>query len=225
MTSDPAVSRSAFDVYRNTWRKALHDALRDNYPVVAMLLGADAFRALALQFISGSGASSPILADFGGELADYIGVHPIVEDLPYLADVARLERLATEAHLAADAYPLDAAQLQTLDSERRPGERLALHPSVRFAWLKTPAFTIWDAHRDPEGIGQLRPDWIEEGVLVTRPAGSVVVRRIDHEMYRLLSRIEECFDACAANTHSPAPPMLLFLAECGALVIQSTKEQ
>lgn len=211
-------SRPEFAVYRNTWRKALVDALSANYPVIAALVGPEALQALALQFIGKAAAPSPVLAEFGRGFADFIESHPIHEDLPYLADVARLERLATEAHLAPDAEPVDPAQFAAaLQAGRR--RRIALHPAARFAWFETPAVTIWEAHQAPSDFETFAPAWQPEGALVTRRDGRVAVEQIHISACRLLVGMQADTPFAAGREHDPdeLSADLLQLARAGAL--------
>lgn len=214
----------AFAVYRNTWRKALVDALGDAYPVVAALIGPDAFQAIALQFIGKRAAPSPILANWGQGFADFIVAHDLNKDVPYLADVARLERLATEAHLSADANSLDPAQFIDF-LEALGDDDVALHPAARFAWFETPAVTIWEAHQRPGQLDSFAPDWVAEGALVTRPEGAVVITRIDRETYLLLAGIQAgdalltaAETATKASQFSDINAILVLLAKSGAFV-------
>lgn len=223
-------ARPEFAVYRNTWRKALIEALRGNYPVISALIGPEAFQALALAFIGKPAAPSPILAAYGLRFADFIADHPLSDSLPYLRDIAGLERLATEAHLAADAEPIDADEFVPV-VRAKVGRGASLHPAARFAWFETPAVTIWKAHQEPGGFGFLEPDWVAEGVLVTRPAGRVAVMMIDRETYRLLSAIDagETLGATVAAAVEVGPQAetmaaLRRLAENGAFVNVSTRE-
>ena len=55
---------------------------------------------------------SPLLAIYGDEFADFIAAFEPARELPYLADVARLEAARTRAYHAADATPLDAGRLR-----------------------------------------------------------------------------------------------------------------
>jgi hypothetical protein len=217
-------STPAFAVYRNTWRKALVGALRDAYPVVAALIGRDAFQALALHFIGKRAAPSPILAAWGEGFAEFISTHAISESLPYLADVGRLERLGTEVHLGPDAEPLDPALCVDF-LEAATGDHIALHPSVRFAWFETPAVTIWEAHQGPGQLEAFAPDWVPQGALVTRPRGAVVVTPIDRVTCHLLAAMRPSHGVLAAakSTRSAHPgadisAILLLVAKAGGFM-------
>ena len=54
---------------------------------------------------------SPVLMDYGAGFADFIAGFAPAASLPYLPDVARIERAWREAYHAADAEPLTAGGL------------------------------------------------------------------------------------------------------------------
>ncbi len=176
-----------FAVYRNTCVIGLIEALRAAYPVTAEIVGPEAFDALAFDFSRAHPPKSPVLADYGAAFASFLGEQPWTSELPYLAGVAELERLATEAHLAPDADPLDLGDLARIGMSGLMALRLPLHPAARFAWLRSPAMTIWLAHRDHDGFDTLAPEWRAEGALFTRPRDAVEAALIDAPAHRLLS--------------------------------------
>jgi hypothetical protein len=169
--SDPAMAR-ALTIYRNTSARAAQDALADNFPVIGALVGDDAFSACAAAFCSAHPPSDPRLCYFGDGFDDFLAGYPPFLDLPYLPDVAALERLCTEALFAADADPFDG---RTFDLDRP----LGLHPATRFARFSSPAVAIWQAHQseaDPDSVASI--EWDGCIALVTRP-GPVVVTALD----------------------------------------------
>jgi hypothetical protein len=109
---------------------------------------------------------------------------PWVGGLPYLPDVARVERLRVESLMAADAEPL--SEVEVRHASGHPASRLALHPAVRFMWLSTPAMSIWLAHQRSFD-GDIAPDWKAEGALFARPHPNVIhAPRIGRAAHRLL---------------------------------------
>ncbi len=173
---DPAVTgalaaQPGFAVYRNTPLKAGVDALIANYPTIDAILGNEAFGAVGLIYARQFRPVSPILCDYGAGFADFLAASPLAEDLPYLADVARIDRLWTEAFFAADAPALDRALIASL------ADRIVLHPASCHLWLDTPAATIWLAHQQAP-FKAIEPVWQGEGVHVTRSEGAVAVERV-----------------------------------------------
>ncbi len=172
----------AFAVYRNTWRKALKDALQANYPVVATLIGEEAFQTLANHYISGSGLASPILSGYGANLADVIAASPLHEMVPYLADMARLERHVSDVRDAPDACPIEQDFFARLAPEDAETLILTLVPAARLALMETPVITIWGAHQGPNEPDGLSADWIPEHGLVVRRGPGVTIDMLDDQM-------------------------------------------
>ncbi len=183
-------AQPGFAVYRNTVMKGCIDALAANYPAVARLVGEEWFRAAAAVFARESLPSHPTLLDYGEDFADFLAAFAPAAELPYLAGVARLDRLWSEAHVAADAPLLDPARLAALAPREMAPLRLRLHPAAGWRWFdEAPIYSIWSRSRDGDGtIGEL--DWQGEGALLTRPFAEV--------RHRPLGRAGVAFlDACA----------------------------
>lgn len=178
-----AVARLAaqpgFAVYRNTVLSGCIDALQANFPAVARLVGVEWFRAAAAVFVRASLPAHPTLLDYGAGFPDFLACFEPAAELPYLADVARLDRLWTEAHVAADAPALDPAKLAALAAAELSCTALRVHPAARwFASDALPVYTIWSRNRFGDGpMGEI--EWRGEGVLLTRPLGEVLHCALD----------------------------------------------
>ena len=156
----------AMAVYRNTVLHGAVEALRANYPVVEQIVGAEMSEQIAVDYASECPPRRPVLALYGERFADWLEEQSWIGDLPYLADVARIERLHIECLMSADTQPLSERRVREIC--QRYGSRLNLHPSVRFTWLNTPAMSIWLAHQ--QGFEtELAPEWTAEGPLFVRP--------------------------------------------------------
>jgi len=144
--ADPA---SRFAVYRNNVQGSLINALADSYPVVMQLVGDEFFRAMAGVFIQNHPPRSPLMSDYGSELADFISGFEPAASVPYLDDVARLERLRTLAYHAADALPLSQERIATVfaDADGLNELRIGLHPSLYLLDSNFAVVDIWAAHQ------------------------------------------------------------------------------
>ncbi|MEW5882052.1 MAG: DNA-binding domain-containing protein [Pseudomonadota bacterium] len=178
-----AVARLAaqpgFAVYRNTVLRGCIDALQANFPAVARLVGDEWFRAAAAVFARASLPAHPTLLDYGAGFSDFLARFEPAAELPYLAEVARLDRLWTEAHVAADAPPLDPAELAALSVAELSRTALRVHPAARWFESDTlPVYTIWRRNRyDDAECGEI--EWRGEGALLTRPHGEVLHGGLD----------------------------------------------
>jgi len=187
------VAQPGFAVYRNTVMKGCIDALRANYPVVARLVGDEWFRAAAAVFVRTNLPQHPSLVDYGEEFAGFLTSFEPAVVVPYLAAVARLERFRTEAHIAADAMPVDAWVVAALDGDALGRTVLRPHPAARWQWFDAqPTFTIWRRHAAEPGPSEPgNIDWSRgEGVLIVRPHGAV-------HAYELSAAGSAFLDACA----------------------------
>ena len=181
-----------FSVYRNTMLAACIDALVANHPTLRQIVGEAWLESAAAAFAREHPPRAGSLGDYGAGLADFLAAFEAARALPYLADVARLDRLWIEAHSAADAPVLGLAEVGRLGPEELLGALLVPHPAAR--WLSvagSAAFTIWSRHRDRGDVGAELGDGDESGLL-TRPHGVVEWQAIDAASAAFL-------DACAAR--------------------------
>jgi hypothetical protein len=212
-------------VYRNTVLSGCVDALRDNYPVVAQLLGDEMFEAVAAEHAGQCPPRKPVLAVYGTRFPDWLEAQPWVQDLRYVPDVARIERLHVEALFAADAQALTMDSLRGRDDWQ--ALQLALHPATRFDWLTSPAMSIWLAHREPVRV-EMNFDWRAEGVLFTRPGLAIQPISLDRAGHRFLFgiRLGESVGAAAVATANLYPDtdigsLFASLATSGAFAASS----
>lgn len=200
-------AQPGFAVYRNTVIKGCIDALEANYPTVARLVGSAWFRAAALPYVRATPPSSVMLMEYGGDFAEFLAGFAPARELPYLPGVARLDRLWTEAHVAADTTALDADTLAALPAETLGQLRLRPHPATRWAWHPDqPVYALWCANREERALAHDLP-WTADGALLTRSArdGSVQWQAASLGVCAFL-------DACAAD---------LALAEAAQAALQA----
>ena len=199
----PLLDQPGFAVYRNTVLKGCVDALQANYPAVHALVGDDWFRAVAARYVRAYPPQDSRMLVYGNAFADFLRdfLRDVAtgDDLPYLPGVARLDRLWSEAHSAADAPVLGAAAVTALPLEALGEMVLVPHPAARWAWFdEQPIYTIWHRNRldgDNRPEGQDNGDeliWTGEGALLTRPTGAVTWTALDAAGCAFL-------DACAAG--------------------------
>lgn len=170
-------ARRRYDVYRNNVTVSLIEALAAIFPVVRRLTGEAFFRAMARTHIRATPPRSPLLFEYGHDFPAFIEGYEYGRDLPWLSDVARLERMWLDAYHADEALPLPPSALATVPPERLTGLRLVPHPAMRLLRSAHPAPSIFAMHR---GDGPVRPleAMRPEDALVTRPGHEIEVRRL-----------------------------------------------
>lgn len=222
LTPDGGSVRARFNVYRNTVAASLVAALREGFPVVDRLVGAEFFDAMAAAFVRVSPPDSPLLFRYGAAFPDWIERFPPAATVPYLADIARLELALREAYHAADATPIDPARLSTLSPSQLLAARPRLAPAVRLVPSRFPIVAIWRANRSP---GAQMPGTDARGALVTRPGFDPAVDAVTAPEAACLAALlggaclEAAFDAAAArDARFDLAPLLSRLLSRDALV-------
>ncbi len=169
--SCPADPAQRFAIYRNNVQSSLIDALADTFPVCRALVGADFFIGLARAHLQACPPRSPVLMEYGAEFADFIAGYPPAASLPYLADMARLERAYVMSAHAADSVPLTSRQLQDLLSraDLLHDARFQLDPALALVRSDYAVASLWGAHQEDDvtaALAGVRPGQPETALLV-----------------------------------------------------------
>ena len=175
--ADPA---SRFTVYRNNVHSSMINALATAYPVTLQLVGDEFFRGMVGLYVQAHPPTNSLISEYGDTLAGFIQDFEPAASVPYLADIARLERLRVRAYHAADCQPLDQhAVLQALQGLADLGAiRLQLNPSLGTLDSAYAVVAVWAAHQVEGGLATLNP-WHAQGALVLRQGLAVKVFAID----------------------------------------------
>lgn len=183
------------DVYRHNVFSNLRGALKDIYPVVLGVVGEAFFIHAADQFVLSHPSRSGDLFQFGSEFAAFIQAYPHAAELPYLADVARLEWAWHEAFHAGDSPLFDLRLLAAITAEEHGQLRFILHPTARLIESPFPLLRIWEVNQ-PDYAGGMNVEWDEpaDTLLVRRDASdgvSVLIERVAAGSFAFLSQIQQ----------------------------------
>jgi hypothetical protein len=164
-----------YNVYRNNVTVSLIDALAATYPAVQRITGVEFFRAMARFHVRATPPTSPLLFEYGRDFPAFIAGYAPAQDMPWLADTARIERAWLDAYHAADAPPLAADRLAAVPADRLADLVFTAHPAVRIVRSAYPAVAIFAMNRVAGPLTPLRSSAAEDA-LVTRPDMEVAVR-------------------------------------------------
>ncbi|QEL56229.1 HvfC/BufC N-terminal domain-containing protein [Chromobacterium paludis] len=173
---------AALAVYRNNYRVGLIDTLAHSHPVCRELVGDDFFTALAREYVKTHASQSGNLHRYGADFSDFIAGFAPCAELPYLADVARLEWAVHRSYYAEDAAPMAAADLAAVPQAQWGALVFTPLPDVALCPARHPAVSIWRAHRERgplDGLLQRAP----EPALVYRMNGDVQARALSQAEY------------------------------------------
>ena len=207
--------------YRHQALAGWRAALAGDFPVVERLVGAAFFGGLAERYSVAWPSRSGDLNVYGRDFAQFIEGDPHAAQLPWLADVARLEWAVAECLAAADAPAPDFARFAALQPGEQERAPLTLHPAARRVSSPHPILAIWEANH-PERDGTPEGSGGASRVLVTRVEGHVRPHAVDAAEWRALAALE---DGASVSRLADAlggaagrlPEILVRLAALGAL--------
>lgn len=204
-----------YAIYRNNVTVALVEALRVAFPVVAQLVGAKFFSAMAREFVRIHPPKTPIMASYGERFPGWLADFAPVAALPYLSEVAAIEQARRESYHAADAVPLPPESLTDLSPEAIAAMRLRPHPSARWVVGRQPSLAIWARNSKRPELSTAPPG----DVLICRPQSEVLVMPAPTgtiDMLRALAGGTTLAEALPTDTDHGALFATLFAA--GALI-------
>lgn len=167
-------AETRYNVYRNNVTVSLIAALASIFPAVERITGPDFFRAMARFHVRECPPTSPLLFEYGRAFPDFIDRYGHAANMPWLSDVARIERSWLDSYHAADAPALAPETLSSVPPERLGALVFTPHPATRLISSAHPAVTIFAMNRGVGPVGRVenRP---EDG-LITRLDDEVTVR-------------------------------------------------
>jgi hypothetical protein len=191
IVADGIAGGARLNVYRNTFLGNLTNALRLVYPAVHRLVGAPFFDSAARIFIEAEPPSSAWLDEYGGLFPEFLAGFAPAAALPYLPEVARLERAVNRALHAADAAPLDLARLAALPPAAPALVAFVPHPAISLVAAQHPADAIWRAVLEADDAAMAAIDLAAGPVwlLVERTASGIEVARLAEPDWRFLAKL------------------------------------
>jgi len=229
VAGDPEAAPSLIGVYANNAAVNFLESLRLTYPALLRLTGDEYFAQAAHAYRRRHPSRSGDLQWVGANFAEFLAERHGEDGYRYLADVARFEWLVQESLLAADHAPFDLRRLAAVAPDAYDELRFILHPAVRLFVSPFPAYTIWDANRDPA----TEPPLIDLGqgperVLIARQRGRSAYLPLTAGEYAFLDAIATgknfaaALAATAAEPDFAAPEALQKFVLCESIIDFST---
>lgn len=124
------------DIYANMYFYRLLDVLKEDFPATLKLLGADNFHNLVTGYLLEHPPTHFSIIGAGRHLADFLRDHPLRNEFPFAADLARLERALIEVFHARDAVALSAETMRAIAPADWAALRMRLHPAAQLLELE-----------------------------------------------------------------------------------------
>jgi hypothetical protein len=180
---------SRLDVYVRGLPLRVAEALENDFPAVARILGRGPLLSLAARYAEAAPPESFDLGQVGRRLADFLKADPLTEELPFLPDLARFEWALARAFVARDEAPVRwedlAAEPPDVVADRR-FRLLAGSALVVSAW---PLRALRATKDQPDDAVDLAVGGAAERLLVHRRGLEVAVRALDEVELRIVERL------------------------------------
>lgn len=165
-------------VYQNNTRASLTTTLMAVFPVTMQLVDERFFRYVASEFVRHHPPREARLVRYGKEFPDFLRAFSGLEEMPFVADTARLEWAIAEA---LDAPVRSSCPVSALDGvAENVTPELILQPSLRLVISGAPILSIWAAHQNGAGAENMPAlERRSERVALWRHGDSVRFARLD----------------------------------------------
>ena len=198
-----AASHRGLAVYRHAYRARLVGALRDNYPVLAQVMGDADFDALAAAYIQARPSTFASIRWYGDGLAEFMASEAEPAH-PAFIDVARMDWALRGVFDAADDEPQRIESLQQLPAEAWPTLCLQPRASARcllLDWAVEPAWAALARHAQQREAGAVEeepelpaPEPLVHRLLAWRPQLETRWRSLDADEGALVAAVFEGAD-------------------------------
>jgi hypothetical protein len=165
------------DIYANMYFYRIRDSLKEDFPATLAVLGDDNFHNLVTGYLIEYPPTEPSLYYCGRHLAAFLRDHPLRENAPFVADLARLERASVEVFHGRDAAVLEPDALQTVAPADWPPLKLRIQPSAQILALDWRVSELLHAVEDDREWTPAEPGAVK--VLVWRRDARVFYRDLD----------------------------------------------
>ncbi|SEA87066.1 hypothetical protein SAMN05660964_02683 [Thiothrix caldifontis] len=182
-------------IYRNSVHGILWQYLESLYPVCQQLLGAEFFEAASDCYVDQQPPTRPFLAEYGAGFADFLAAHPALQQMLWIADVARLEWARHQAWNAVNQAAADFSQLANVDAAQQARLVLVLPASAQLLTSAYAIHQVWLAHQPEDSPEKVALEQLElhqtQRVLVWRAGRRLHQVLLDEATWAFLTAIQQ----------------------------------
>jgi hypothetical protein len=139
------------DVYADMYFYRLLEVLKEDYPATLAVLGEANFHNLITAYLIRHRPSEPSVRGAGKVLPDFLREHQLSAEVPFVADLAKLERAITDIFCAAEASLLEASAMNALQPEQWGAVKMRRIPAsaiLRAEWRVAEVLRSVEVKRD-----------------------------------------------------------------------------
>jgi len=144
-------AEARLEVYADMYFYRLLEVLKEDYPATSAVLGEANFHNLLTAYLIDYRPCEPSVQGAGKFLPDFLRRHPLGQELPFVADLAMLERAIAEVFCARDATLLETSEMNTLQPKLWGGVKMCRIPAsavLRAQWRTAEVLRAVEEKRD-----------------------------------------------------------------------------
>ncbi|PVZ72381.1 HvfC/BufC N-terminal domain-containing protein [Pelagibaculum spongiae] len=201
---DQKFNAKGLAAYQRNLQANAFRALSVSYPTIIQLIGEQALKLLANQFLAEQPPLTGDWAQWGADFPQWIDQHKISQSDAYLADCAQLDWLKHQIEAQAD-YLLIANSFELLATEDAISGHFICNPSLTTLHSDFPIVDIYQAHLAKEiTANDIAPDEVliqsakkklasgaKQNILIWRKQWQVQVAEIDIEYHYWLELLQQ----------------------------------
>jgi len=180
-------AEARLEVYADMYFYRLLEVLKEDYPATSTVLGEANFHNLITAYLVEHRPCEPSVRGAGKCLPDFLRRHPLRAELPFVAELAMLERATAEVFCAPDTSLLEASQMNALRPKLWSAVKMRRIPAsavLRAQWGVVEVLRAVEEERDWKPPRRAR-NWI----LVWRSNSRVSYREIDSNQAAALTML------------------------------------
>jgi hypothetical protein len=167
------------DVHRDAYPARIAASIEEAYPALANIVGAGSLANLTRRFIEAGGGRESNLNLAGQTLPTFLLKDRLIEDLPFLADLAALEWAVFECFHSAIGSRFDVTSTVDFTPEEWADARVVFRPGTTVVTSTWPIRELWESRELSRSKIDVDLNNRSDRVLVYRDEYSVEVRSVD----------------------------------------------
>lgn len=175
--------------YDGNYQLGLQAWLKKTYIQVVQLVGEDFFAKLAHDFSDQQPLSNHNLHDYGRYFPNFIAEQNVMEDLPYLADVAQVDWYISQAYYSQNRNTFDVARFSQLDEAEQQHISFILADDLHIMASDFPLYEIWQLNRGEIDSLDMHKTRDSSCVAIYREgyqASLMLVPALEHQFYQAI---------------------------------------
>lgn len=199
-------------VYASGYVARTEEALSETYETVKHLVGDSLFQQLAHEYSSSYHSHHYNLSHRGDDFPRFLKNHSIIQELPFLEDLAKFELLKMRTFHAIDKRPFtDFKKLASVAPEKWADAYITFQPSVAHIHSEWPIFDLWNARNTPHNEINLNLVNQAQFVFIFKVKDEVRIETVDSTQYYFLAALRKgrsLGEACELfSDQSETPPL------------------